>query len=217
MKIPLRARILTAPQRRSPAFSIIGKAPGDIPELRRKLTVPAHGPATLLTGRVPKSVTVDEIVASLPGRQLPVRRYRPRHRSDARRPVIVDFHGGGFVIGDPRLKDWFNGELAARLDALVISVDYRLAPEHQFPAAYDDAIDSANWAAAHAGEWDGDPGRIAVLGDSAGANLAAGVALAAAAGAAPPLRAQVLLYPGVDFVSTYPSAVENANGPHADH
>jgi acetyl esterase len=166
---------------------------------------------TLLTRRAPKSVVVDWIDADLPGRRLPVRRYRPRRSALSPRPVLVDFHGGGFVIGDPTLKDWFNGELAARLDAVVVSVDYRLAPEHPFPAAYDDAVDSTKWAAAAAARWDGDPSRIVVLGDSAGANLAAGVALAAAAGNGPRLCAQVLLYPAVDLVGTYPSAVDNAD------
>jgi acetyl esterase len=211
MKIPLRARVLTAQQRRSPAYTIVGKTASEIPALRRKLAVPARGPATLMTGRVPKSVAVDWIDADLPGRRLAVRRYRPRHAANAARPVLVDFHGGGFVIGDATLKDWFNGQLAARLDAVVVSVNYRLAPENPFPAAYDDAIDATAWAAATARLWGGDPSRIVVLGDSAGGNLAAGVAIAAANGTGPRLCAQVLLYAAVDLAGQYPSSVENAH------
>ncbi|MFE4667513.1 alpha/beta hydrolase [Streptomyces sp. NPDC056716] len=211
MRIPLRARLLTAPQRRSAAYRIEGRTPQEIPALRRRLTVPERGPATLLTGRPPRSVRVDWIEADLPGRRLRVRRYRPLRETTAPRPLLVDFHGGGFVIGAPGLKDWFNGALAARLDAVLVSVDYRLAPEHRFPAAYDDAVDALRWAARGAPRWGADPGRTAVLGDSAGANLAAGAALESAGGDGPPLRAQVLLYPAVDLVGDYPSATEHAH------
>jgi acetyl esterase len=203
--------MFTAHQRRSPAFTIVGKTAREIPALRRRLAAPTKGPATLLTGRMPKSVVVDWIEADLPGRRLAVRRYRPRHPVTAARPVLVDFHGGGFVIGDATLKDWFNGQLAARLGAVVVSVNYRLAPEHPFPAAYEDAIEATSWAAKTAHEWGGDPSRIAVVGDSAGGNLAAGVALAAANGSGPRLSAQALLYPALDLLGEYPSAVENAN------
>ncbi|WBB61257.1 alpha/beta hydrolase [Streptomyces sp. WMMC500] len=167
----------------------------------------------MLTGRAPGSVVADWIAAELPGRRLRVRRYRPRQDAGAPRPVLVDFHGGGFVIGDPALKEWFNARLAARLDAVVVSVAYRLAPEHPFPAAFEDAVDAARWASVTAPSWGGDPDRMVLVGDSAGANLAAGVALAGRDGSRPRWCAQVLLYPPVDLAGDYPSAVEHAVTP----
>lgn len=214
MTLPLRVRVLTKPQKWSSANTVVGKSADDIPALRRRLTPPRSGPGTLLTGKVPKSVAVDWLQAELPGRSLRVRRYRPRQQAADPRPVLVDFHGGGFVIGDPTLKEWFNAQLAARLDAVVVSVDYRLAPEHPFPAAYEDAVDAARWASATAQEWCGDPARMVLIGDSAGANLATGVALADRdACSGPRWCAQVLLYPPVDLAGDYPSAVEHAVTP----
>jgi acetyl esterase len=207
VNLPLRARAFAALLNRSPTFTVVGKTASEIPALRRRLALPTRGPATLLTGAVPRSVVVDWIEADLPGRWLAVRRYRPRRPATVPRPVVVDFHGGAFVFGDATIKEWFNGELAARLDAVVVSVNYRRAPEDPFPAAYDDALDATNWAARTAPEWDCDPARIVVAGDSAGGNLAAGVALANRV----PLAAQILLYPVLDLLGQYPSAVENAH------
>ncbi|HEY4460709.1 MAG TPA: alpha/beta hydrolase [Pseudonocardiaceae bacterium] len=207
MNLPLRARAFGALLGRSPAFTIVGKTASEIPALRSRLALPTRGSATLFTGRIPGSVVVDWIEADLPGRRLAVRRYRPLRRATGSRPVLVDFHGGAFVFGNAAIKDWFNGELAARLGVVVVSVNYRLAPEKPFPAAYEDAVDATNWAAKTAQEWGGDPARIVVVGDSAGGNLAAGAALASGV----PLAAQVLLYPVLDLLGQYPSAVENAH------
>jgi acetyl esterase/lipase len=211
MKPPLLVRAVAA-LHSLPQTSIVGKTTGQIPSLRRRLSVPARGPMRRITGRVPDSIAVDSIAAELPGRVLTVRRYRPRATRTSR-PVVVDFHGGGYVIGSPNIKDWFNGHLAARLDAIVLSVDYRLAPEYPFPAAYDDAVDAVSWAGKCATDWGGDAERLIVAGDSSGGTLAAAVGLAGARGEAPPLTAQVLLYPGTDLINTYPSSVECANAP----
>lgn len=211
MKPPLPIRVLAA-LNKSPRSSIIGKTAEEIPALRRRLAVPNRGPARRISGRSPYSIDVDWLDAELPGRVLGVRRYRPRSPGQSR-PVLVDFHGGGYVIGSPGIKDWFNGHLAARLDAIVLSVDYRLAPEHPFPAAYDDAVDAVTWAAKFAADWGADPAKLIVLGDSAGGTLAAAVALSSARGDSPPLIAQVLLYPGTDLVNQYPSNIECADAP----
>ena len=211
MKPPVAVRMLAA-LNRSPRNSIVGKSAEEIPALRLRLAVPDRGPARRVTGSPPGSVDVDWLDAELPGRVVTVRRYRPRSNGQSR-PVVVDFHGGGFVIGSPTIKDWFNGHLAARLDAIVLSVNYRLAPEHPFPAAYDDAADAVTWAAKYAPAWGGDPAKLIVLGDSAGGTLAAATALASARGDAPPLVAQVLLYPGTDLVNEYPSNLECADSP----
>ncbi|WP_336085559.1 alpha/beta hydrolase [Nocardia sp. SSK8] len=113
-------------------------------------------------------------------------------------PVIVFAHGGGFVFCDLDSHDEFCRSMAAGVGAVVISVDYRLAPEHQGPAAHDDMLAALRWAAEHAGEYGGDPARIAVAGDSAGGNLAATVALAVRDHGGPALAAQILLYPVID-------------------
>ncbi|MDV8071391.1 alpha/beta hydrolase [Rhodococcus sp. IEGM 1366] len=214
MKIPLHARVVARLQSRSTQSSIIGKTAEQIPELRERTTTSNSGITGFITGKVSELVVIENKHIALPGRTLRLRTYVPNTLQTAPRPVIVDYHGGGFVIGRPELKEWYNSELSWRLNALVISVDYRLAPEHQFPAAYNDAVESYSWLTENVGAWNGDPCRMVVTGDSAGANLAAGVAIAAAhidAATAP--RAQVLLYPPTDLVTDYPSATENATAP----
>ena len=106
---------------------------------------------------------------------LPARLYRPSAAPNL--PILVWFHGGGMVLGDLRSGDWVCRELAAQAETLVISVDYRLAPEHKFPAGPEDAYASVAWIAAHATELGGDPARIFVAGHSAGAYNAAMIAL----------------------------------------
>ncbi|WP_278265639.1 alpha/beta hydrolase [Nocardia sp. AG03] len=113
-------------------------------------------------------------------------------------PVIVFAHGGGFVFCDLDSHDEFCRAMAVGVGAVVVSVDYRLAPEHPAPAAHDDFLAALRWTAAHASEYGGDPARIAVAGDSAGGNLAATVALAVRDHDGPPLAAQILLYPVID-------------------
>ena len=92
-------------------------------------------------------------------------------------PVVLNFHGGGFALGNARQGDWICSTVAADLQALVVSVDYRLAPAHRFPAAIEDCYAALLWTAAHAAELGGDPDRLGVMGDSAGGNLAAVVTL----------------------------------------
>jgi acetyl esterase len=154
-----------------------------------------------------------------PGGRLRLRTYRPLGRRSGRRPTIVFLHGGGFVIGDLDTHDQLCRSLCRDVDAVVVSVDYRLAPEHPFPAAVEDAIAATRWVAEHVGRLGGDPRRLAVAGDSAGGNLAAVVAQAwrdGEAGDRPPLAAQLLIYPAVDLVDDgggrYPSRTEHADG-----
>jgi len=117
-------------------------------------------------------------------------------------PALVYFHGGGWVIGDLDTHDGVCRLLANGAGCAVISVDYRLAPEHKFPAAVDDAVNATEWIAAHAADLGIDASRIAVGGDSAGANLAAVVSLTARDRGGPRLRFQLLLYPATDFVES---------------
>jgi acetyl esterase len=119
-------------------------------------------------------------------------------------PLLVFFHGGGWVYGDLDSHDPTCRFLAERSGVRVLSVDYRLAPEHPFPAAYDDAVAAYRWVVEHVTAYGGDPNRLAVGGDSAGGNLAALVALAAAREGLP-LAFQLLVYPGTDLSSRYES------------
>jgi acetyl esterase len=129
-----------------------------------------------------------------PGGDIPVRIYRPDSDGDTL-PILVYGHGGGFVFCDLDSHDELCREIANRVPAVVVSVDYRLAPEHRWPAAADDFYAATQWAAHNASSLGGDPDRIVVGGDSAGGNLAAVTALMARDRGGPALAAQLLLYP----------------------
>ncbi len=135
---------------------------------------------------------------------VPVRVYTPAGPHDR---VVVWLHGGGWVVGDLDTHDPLCRHVAGALDAVVVSVDYRLAPEHQHPAALDDAMTALRWAA---GRWPGAP--LVVAGDSAGGGLAAGAALRARDEGGLALAAQLLAYPALDPSQSLPSVRENADG-----
>ena len=141
---------------------------------------------------------------------LPARIYTPRklRKTNGLAPCLVFFHGGGWVIGNLDSHDVVCRMLAHEGELIVISVDYRLAPEHKFPAAADDTITATKWVAANAGQLGIDAGHLLVGGDSAGGNLAAVVALAARDGDGPNLAGQVLIYPATDFAMKHPSHSE---------
>lgn len=141
---------------------------------------------------------------------IPVRIYTP-HGSEPF-PILVYFHGGGFVIGNIATHDPLCRTLANEVECIVVSVDYRLAPEHKFPAAVDDAYAATQWVAANAAEINGDPRRIAVGGDSAGGNLATVVALKARDQGEPIPIYQVLIYPVTDATQSQPSYEEYQEG-----
>jgi acetyl esterase len=133
---------------------------------------------------------------------IPIRIYAPS--AEASLPIVVFFHGGGFVAGDLKTDDAPLRSVANRCACIVVSVAYRLAPEHKYPAAPDDAYDATKWVAEHAGELGADPNRIAVAGEGAGGNLAAGVTLRARERGGPHLIFQVLIYPTLDAYTTRP-------------
>jgi acetyl esterase len=120
----------------------------------------------------------------------------------------VFFHGGGWVIGNLDSHDVVCRKLADEGGLIVISVDYRLAPEHKFPAAVDDAITATKWIADNSRQLEIDASRLTVGGDSAGGNLAAVVAISARDGNGPAIAGQVLIYPAIDFAMTHPSHSE---------
>ena len=148
-------------------------------------------------------------IPSLAG-PIPARIYTPTKLRSANgvAPGLVFFHGGGWVIGDLDTHDVVCRKLADEGQLMVISVDYRLAPEHKFPAAVDDAIAATKWIASHAKELGIDASRLVVGGDSAGGNLAAVVALSARDGDGPAISGQVLIYPATDFAMTHLSHSE---------
>jgi acetyl esterase len=132
-----------------------------------------------------------------PAGQIPVRIYWPL--AAGVRPAIVYYHGGGHVIGSLDSHDLVARNLCGGAEAVVVSVDYRMGPEHRFPAAVDDSFAALEWVHANAASLGADPGRLGVHGDSAGANLAAVVAIIARDRGEPTLRLQSLVYPVCDF------------------
>ena len=142
--------------------------------------------------------------------EIPIRVYRP-DVDDA--PVVVFYHGGGWTLGTLNSIDGVCRELANRADCVVVSVDYRLAPEHPFPAGVDDAVAALDWVAEHAATFGGDPTRLGVAGTSAGGNLAAVVALHAREFDGPTLSHQSLLYPITNHAFDTDSYDENEDGP----
>lgn len=148
---------------------------------------------------------VRDLAAPGPAGDIPVRLYHPAPRGPAP-GCAVFFHGGGYVTGDLETHDHIARLIAAESGAAVVAVDYRLAPEHRFPAAVEDAYAAARWVSEHAGELGVAPDRLAVVGDSAGGGLAAAVALLAR-DAGPRLALQALIYPVTDLTG-YPVTPE---------
>lgn len=146
---------------------------------------------------------------------VPVRIYWPQSES-GNLPIVVFYHGGGFALGDLETHDPVARAHAVGAEAIVVSVDYRLAPEHPYPAGLDDCWAALQWTADHAAELGGDPARIAVAGDSAGGNLAAVVAQRARDEGGPRLVFQLLWYPTITADLSLPSFTENADAPILD-
>jgi acetyl esterase len=147
-----------------------------------------------------------------PGGPLPVRVYRPAGAGSAPLPALVYFHGGGFVLCNLDSHDGACRGLANAAGCAVVSVDYRLAPEHRFPAAPEDCYAATRFVAENAAALGLDPRRLAIGGDSAGGNLTAVVALMARDRGGPPLRFQLLIYPVTDCNFETRSYRENAEG-----
>ncbi|MCL6637075.1 MAG: alpha/beta hydrolase [Alicyclobacillus sp.] len=162
------------------------------------------------TGALRPVAKVEDQTVSGPGGNIPVRVYWPRF--GARLPVLVYLHGGGWVFGTLDSVDDTCRALANAADCVVVSVDYRLAPEHKFPAAVEDAYAVLRWLSDHAPEIGADAGRLAVGGESAGGNLAIACTLLARDQGGPSLVAQLLAYPITDYNLDTASYRENAEG-----
>jgi acetyl esterase/lipase len=161
--------------------------------------------------RMTPVVQVGEVI-DLTTTPAPVRVYKPV-RGATGLPVVVFMHGGGWCTGGLVTHDDLCRRISRSAQAVVVAVDYRLAPEHPFPAAVDDSFAVLRWVGEHAAEIGGDASRIAIAGDSAGGNLAAVLALLARDQGGPALRFQLLLYPSTGGVGEFPSRAENTDAP----
>ena len=173
-------------------------------ELAQWLAGPSSGPAG------------QDLTITGPAGAVPVRVYRPGSapRSPAAKPpAAVFFHGGGWVLGGLDSHDTLCRELATRADVVLVAVDYRLAPEHPYPAGLDDCAAATRWVAAHGSDLGADASRLAVVGDSSGASLAAAVAMMARDDGDIDLKLQVLAYPALDPAMDTPSYTGNADDP----
>jgi acetyl esterase len=170
--------------------------------------------ARIITGLPDPRARMEKVTIGLPGRRLALRVHRPKTAAGVL-PLIVSFHGGGFIAGNAAQNDWLNSHLAARCPAVVVAVEYRLAPQHPLPQPIEDGYDTFVRLVDDAAGWGIDPAAVAVMGESAGGMIAALMALRARA-EGPPLRAQVLNYPGTDWTETvtdYPSITAHADNP----
>ena len=181
---------------------------------------PAEARALFRAGRdvlspepAPVAAIRDLAAPGLNGGMIPLRLYRGTGTAaDAVLPALVYFHGGGWVVGDLDTYDSLCRHIANAAQCMVVAVDYRLAPEHKFPAAVDDCLAATRWVAETGAALGIDAGRLAVGGDSAGGNLAAVVSLSSRDRGAPRLCSQLLLYPAVDFAMNHASTRRLAEG-----
>lgn len=155
---------------------------------------------------------VRDLAADGPHGTIPVRLYRPLGSGAGPLPVLVYYHGGGWVIGDLDTHDVLCRELANGAGCAVVAVDYRMGPEHRFPAAVDDALAATRWVRREAAALGLDANRLAVGGDSAGGNLAAVVSIAARDAGDLPIAFQLLIYPATDMRRGHPSHQANGQG-----
>ena len=215
MSLPLKTRVFWAlyktfefrPAMQQPVDKV--RAASD---LRKKSL--SMAPSRLIVGRTnPAAFAVESTMTLDDGTELLLRIHRPTSSPPGPLPVVVNFHGGGWVSGDVRQSEWWASSVAAGAQAVVVSVEYRLAPEHPFPTPPEDCYATVSWVHKHATELGIDPTRLAVMGDSAGGNLAAVVAMMARDRGGPAISLQLLLYPSVDLVGAYPSEDENAHAP----
>ena len=158
----------------------------------------------------PALPVVRDLRADGPGGPVPLRLYRPA--AEGTLPVLVYYHGGGWVIGDLDSHDVLCRQLALAADCAVVAVDYRMGPEHRFPAAVDDCVAATRWVRDSAAALGVEASRLAVGGDSAGGNLAAVVALIARDAGDLPIAFQLLIYPATDQRRIAPSHTTNAQG-----
>lgn len=211
MSLDLRVRLLGKAVAAS--TGPIAGMPHDKRERLRNPTAPRRL-VEWLNGRRASGVTAADITIPGPAGEIPARVYRPAGWAPpSGLPVVVAFHGGGFVFGNLDTGDWLCSNVCARTPAVVVSVSYRLAPEHPAPAAHLDAYAATSWVAEHAGALGGRADQLAVFGDSSGGTLAASVALAARDNGGPDIVLQALAYPITDLTLSSPSIKQHPHEP----
>ncbi len=200
--MPVHPQALALAEQLGPALDITKL---DLTEIRRMLDENSR------QGPRPDVAAVKDLEIPGPAGGIPVRVYRPSERSDL--PVLVYLHGGGWAICSLETHDASCRQLANDAECVVVSVDYRLAPEHRFPAAPEDCYAALTWTAENAASLGGDARRLAIGGDSAGGNLSAVVSLMARDRKGPRLCHQLLVYPVTDHAFDTDSYRENADAP----
>jgi acetyl esterase/lipase len=194
-RMDLRVRAWGAVTRRQ--ASVASRSEEDVIALQRR-GMPENRMTDLLFGKVAPGVVVSDRRIPGPEADIPVRVYTPAGAPAGSRPLVVYYHGGGFVFGYLRMGDWLCGQVASSVGAVVVSVDYRLAPVHRFPAAVEDSYAALSWAAAAADEL-GAGGPLGVMGESAGGTLSAVMCLLARDRGGPAISHQALIYPATDM------------------
>ena len=194
-RMDLRLRAWGWVTRRQASVATRGEA--DVIALQSR-RIPDNAVFNRLFGKVAAGVDVSDRSIPGPGGDLKIRVYRRFGAASGPRPLVVYFHGGGFVFGELRLGDWLCGQVAATVGAVVVAVEYRLAPVHRFPAAVEDCYAALTWAAANAAEL-GATGPLGVMGESAGGTLSAVMCLLARDRGGPAISHQALIYPATDL------------------
>jgi len=168
--------------------------------------------AAKLAGNPPDGLDISDRIIETRVSNIAIRVYRPQGLDDQSLPALIYFHGGGWCIGDLDSHDAVCRWLAAHSSCIVIAVDYRMGPEHKFPAAVEDALAATEWISAHASDLNVDNNRLAVGGDSAGGNLSAVVTLLAREQGGPRIACQLLIYPATDMLMSFPSHAAFGDG-----
>ena len=189
--------------------AVFGRMTGLKPETRPAAEVRAlmNGFALATQGPRPDDIEVEDLVAELPGRALRLRIYRPKGVA-GKLPVMFYFHGGGWIMGNIDTHDRYACFLTQASRVAFVSVDYRLAPEHPYPACIEDAWDSVCWVHEHADRLNLDTSRLGISGDSAGGQLTAACTFRARERGGPKISFQLLIYPVVDHDMTRPTYTE---------
>jgi acetyl esterase len=188
----------------------------DVESAREFTHLPIHQIRAISESRSKYRKKLDEPIAGMEKRtissangEIPIRIYTPKGKGPF--PIALELHGGGWILGNLDTHDDLCSSIANRAECLVVAVDYRLAPEHKFPAALDDSEAALKWVAEHASEINGN-GKIALIGDSAGGNLAAALALRNRDQSGPPIALQILVYPITNHGFETLSYFQNSKG-----
>jgi acetyl esterase/lipase len=196
-RMQLRVRAWGWVTRRMASVATMSEA--DVIAMQRR-HIPSNVVTNWMFGSVARGIEAADRSIPGPDGDITVRVYRAQRGRPGPRPLVVYFHGGGYVFGELRMGDWLCSSVAARVGAVVVSVNYRLAPVYRFPAAVEDSYAALSWAAANAAELGAD-GPLGVMGESAGGTLSAVMCLLARERGGPAISHQALIYPAVNMTS----------------